>query len=146
MGVLVHRGFPAEEANGVVITKNVINPASSGIYINAQVGEVSVVNPDSGHLPEQLIFKEFSPPEVVVLQRSTLSEGRPVLGPEELDRPACALRAVHNRFRDHYRGVIPSDRFAVDVEFKLDGPQRELFIKQARPWIQPQTVATQCSP
>ncbi len=146
MGVLVHRGFPAEEANGVVITKNVINPASSGIYINAQVGEVSIVNPQTGHLPEQLLFKEFNPPEVVVLQRSTLTEGEPVLGPRELDRLACALRAIHNRFRDHYRDVIPSDRFAVDAEFKLDGPQRELFIKQARPWIQPQTVTTQCSP
>ncbi|MCK6550894.1 hypothetical protein L6R52_33965, partial [Myxococcota bacterium] len=70
MGVLVHRGFPDEEANGVAITTNVVAPESHGFYVNAQVGEISVVQPDGGALPEQLLYKMYDPPEIVVLARS----------------------------------------------------------------------------
>lgn len=144
MGVLVHRGFPGEEANGVAITRNVVNPESHGFYINAQLGEISVVNPNAGVLPEQLLYKLFHPPEVVVLARSSVTGGAPVLQDPELHRLSCALTAAHNRFREHYRQEIPSDRFAVDVEFKIDGSNREVFLKQARPWIEHREVSTSC--
>jgi hypothetical protein len=144
MGVLIHRGFPAEEVNGVAITRNVINPASHGFYINAQAGEISVVNPETGDLPEQLLYQLFFPPEVLVLARSTVTGGAPLLEDAELHRLACALSAAHNHFRDHYRSTIPEAKFAVDVEWKIDGG--EVILKQARPWVERREIQTACNP
>lgn len=135
MGVLIHEGTPNEEANGVAITRNVIAPLSHGFYINAQDGELSVVLPETGDLPEQAIYKMFTPPDIVVLARSTATGGEPVLKTSEMHRLSCALLAVHKRFAAHYRDRIPEDEFAVDVEWKLVGPERALRIKQARPWV-----------
>lgn len=135
MGVLIHEGTPNEEANGVAITRNVIAPASHGFYINAQIGELSVVLPETGDLPEQDIYKLFTPPDIVVLSRSTATGGEPVLENRELHRLSCALLAIHKRFSLHYRDRIPEDQFAADVEWKLVGPERALRIKQARPWV-----------
>ena len=134
MGILIHRGFPGEEVNGVAITANVLNPASHGYYINAQVGEIPVVGPEGGELPEQLIYKAFVPPEVVILARSSVTGGAPVLQAAELSRLACVLRAAHGHLRARYEAQIPGD-FAIDVEFKVDGPERQVSIKQARPWV-----------
>jgi hypothetical protein len=100
MGVLIHRGFPAEEANGVAITRNVVDPGGFGYYINAQIGEISVVNPESGDLPEQLVYKPYNPPEIVVLGRSTVTGGSAVLAETEVHRLGCMLQAAHNHFRD----------------------------------------------
>lgn len=134
MGVLIHRGFPDEEANGVAITTNVLQPDSHGYYLNAQLGELSVVQPETGDLPEQLLYKFYDPPEIVVLGRSTATGGRPVLSSVETHRLACALSAIHARFQDHYRPRLGGEPFAVDVEWKLAGPERALVVKQARPW------------
>ncbi len=141
MGVLIHRGYPSEEANGVAISRNVVDPGGFGYYINAQVGEISVVNPVSGDLPEQILYKAYTPPEVVVLARSTATGGAPVLQEAEIHRLGCILQGIHNHFRDHYRDAIPPERFAADVEFKVDGPDRSVYVKQARPWIEHRPVS-----
>jgi hypothetical protein len=140
MAVLIHRGFPAEEANGVAITRNIVNPASHGFYINAQIGELSVVNPPTGDLPEQLIYQQFFPPEIKVLARSTATNGAPVLRVAELHRLACALSAIHNHFRGLYADRIDPADFAIDAEFKVDGATREVLVKQSRPFTQPKVV------
>lgn len=144
MAVLMNFGTPDEEVNGVAITRNVIAPLSHGFYINAQIGELSVVLPETGDLPEQLIYKLFTVPDIVVLGRSTATEGAPVLEVRETHRLACALSAIHNHFIQHYRQTIDVTNFAVDVEWKLVGPNRELRIKQARPWIAGAVQATSC--
>ena len=144
MGVLIHRGYPAEEANGVAISRNVVDPGGFGHYINAQIGEISVVNPESGDLPEQIVYKPYNPPEIVVLGRSTVTGGAAVLAETEVHRLGCMLQAAHNHFRDHYVPAVPADRFAIDVEFKIDGATREVFFKQARPWIERRTVENNC--
>ncbi len=144
MGVLIHRGFPGEEANGVAITKNIIDPARSGYYINAQVGEISIVNPEGDFVAEQLLYKSFNPPEVSVLVRSSVTNGAPVLSTEEAKRLACAIGAAHNRFADHYTDVVSRADFALDVEFKIDGPNRDVVIKQARPYIGSAFVESTC--
>ncbi|WP_394758982.1 PEP/pyruvate-binding domain-containing protein [Flavobacterium sp.] len=53
MGVLVHRAFPDELANGVVITKNLFRDNFSGITVNVQKEENSVVKPNKGEICEQ---------------------------------------------------------------------------------------------
>lgn len=145
MGVLVHRGFPGEDANGVVITKNIIDPARAGYYVNAQVGEISVVNPEGAFVAEQLLYKAFNPPEISVLARSSVTQGAPVLSLAEAQRLACVVSAAHNRFADHYTDPLTRADFALDVEFKIDGPNRDVVIKQARPYIGVAVVETTCS-
>ena len=56
MGVLIHRSFPEEEANGVVITKNVYRPNYTGISVNVQFGDISVVEPEEGVVCDQLVI------------------------------------------------------------------------------------------
>jgi hypothetical protein len=140
MGVLIHRGFPDEEANGVAITRNVVAPTSHGFYINAQVGEISVVQPETGDLPEQLLYKFYSPPDIVVLARSSVTGGAPVLQNSEAHRLSCILSAINSRFAQHYAARFPDGDFAIDVEWKLAGPDRQVVVKQARPWSQASRV------
>lgn len=55
MGVLCHRNFEDELANGVVITKNLYRPNYRGFVINSQYGETSVVIPPDSAVCEQVI-------------------------------------------------------------------------------------------
>lgn len=52
MGVQINPSFPDEVANGVLVTRNLVNPGSWGFYVNAQKGEESVTNPLGGITPE----------------------------------------------------------------------------------------------
>ena len=64
------------------------------------------------------------------IARSSLTNGAAVLSEAELLRLAGALRAIHERFVPD-----PWDHaHAMDVEFILRGPRRELMVVQARPY------------
>ncbi|NJK84674.1 MAG: hypothetical protein HC906_00485 [Bacteroidales bacterium] len=56
MGILVHRSFPNEDANGVVVTKNLYNAFMPAITINVQVGENSIVLPENHYTPDEIIY------------------------------------------------------------------------------------------
>ena len=60
MGVLVHRSFPDELANGVIITKNIFRENFPGITVNIQKGENSVVKPEKGEICEQFVAYHFN--------------------------------------------------------------------------------------
>ena len=55
MGVLVHHNFDDEVANGVAVTKNPYDPNWPGFYVNVQVGESLVTNPDPDATPDELL-------------------------------------------------------------------------------------------
>ena len=58
MGILVHGAFLAEQANGVAVSRNVLEPTSGEVYyLNAQAGEASVTNPAPGVATEQLVYR-----------------------------------------------------------------------------------------
>jgi hypothetical protein len=135
MAVLVHPAFPSERANGVAISRNVLEPREAeNYYINAQVGEALVTNPAPGVTSEELIFARQRTPEVAYRSHSSLSRGKPVLSLTEIRAVGCNLASIH----DHFRSVLDPQHenswFAMDVEFKFMGPERALFIKQARPY------------
>jgi hypothetical protein len=138
MGILVHRGFGDEQANGVAITANIYEPYVPAYTVNVQVGEVSVVLPPPGFLSDQLLFHTMytdwrTRPGIEYIAHSNVNYGKPVLSPGELVALAeCLLRIkdvffLRSNSIDYYT-------FAMDVEFKLDGPDRKLYIKQARPY------------
>lgn len=152
MGLLVHRGFPDERANGVAITKNLYRPDYYGFVINVQAGETSVVSPPPGVECDQLIC--YSDSDLDFYKKKRVVEyitygnqngGKPVLSPEEVILLTEQLAAI----KKHYWGLVGSrltatgyydeqeiaryNRFALDLEFKFDGAESVLYIKQVRP-------------
>jgi len=134
MGVAVHPAYRDEQVNGVLITRNLADPTVAGYYVNAQRGEVSVTNPTGGALPEVFTVVEAPGGGVqVVRQRfSSLSPGVPLMTQAEATALFVAASQIQAHFAPLY-GASPYD-FPLDMEFKLDGPQRHLVLKQVRPY------------
>lgn len=140
MGCAVNQAFVDEEANGVLVTQNIADPTVAGMYVNVQLGEVSVTNPVSGALPE--IFSIVPAPAGVQVARqrySSLSPDVPILSQSEIVTLFLAANDVRQHFAPLY-GVDPST-LALELEFKLTSPDRALVIKQARPYTPLTTAA-----
>ncbi len=135
MGVAVHQAFPEEAANGVLITQNIADPMVAGMYVNVQLGEVPVTNPENGAVPE--VFSIIPAPsfgtQVVRLAYSNLSPDTPILRDGEIAELYEAAQKVQDHFAKLYRQS--PQLLALDLEFKFHGPERALFIKQARPFL-----------
>lgn len=140
MGLLVHRGFPDETANGVAITTNLYRRDFPGFVINVQRGEISVVAPGDSIICDQFIV--YNTLELgdrgnhVVSDYLTFSNqnnGKPVLSQSQIEQLYDALSQVKSHFysQDHSLTDYPS--FALDIEFKFDG-DKGLYIKQVRPY------------
>lgn len=136
MGVAVHQAFPEEQANGVLITQNIADPLTVGMYVNVQLGEVSVTNPVNGAIPE--IFSIIQGPSgklQVARQRfSSLSPDKPILTDEEIAKLYVAAMQIQKHFAPLYG--IPEYVLKLDLEFKFHGQERNLIIKQVRPYYQ----------
>ena len=137
MGVLVHPNFDDEVANGVAVTKNPFDPNWRGFYVNVQVGESLVTNPDPDATPDELLISAIGPQgeyETQVIRRSTLThDGARVMTPEQLALLTTAMDTIQRRFKIIY-GAQRNRSFAMDIEFKVDLAGR-LVVKQARPWV-----------
>lgn len=132
MAVLVHRSYPNELANGVAITANIFDSTTPAYYVNVQIGEVSVTNPQPGILPDQFLYYWAAlTPATAYLSYSTIAGGEPIMSASEVAQLGRALWAVHEHFRAAFGG---RELYAMDVELKLDSPDRALVLKQARPY------------
>ena len=139
MALLCHPGFPDEMANGVAITGNIydISGVEPAFYINAQVGDASVVLPDADVTTDQLLYYSEQPgqPTVYLGHSNQVEEGETVLDYTQVHKLGEALSAVHEFF---YEAYGDNDFYAMDVEWKLDvpegAPNETIFIKQARPY------------
>ncbi len=136
MGVNVNQAFPDEAANGVLITQNIADPLVAGHYVNVQLGEVPVTNPTDGSLPEvfSIIPGTSSAIQVTRSRYSSLSPDEPILSSAEVIDLFLASRSVQEHFAPLY-GQSPNS-LRLDLEFKFHGPERALFIKQVRPYLQ----------
>jgi len=134
MGVLIEPAFPNERANGVAISRNILDPIyGDASYFNAQAGEASVTNPAPGVTSEQGTYESGRPPRVLYTSRSSLTAD-PVVSTDELTALMCALGAIHKHFQARIDPSHANRWFAMDIEWKLVGPERQLVIKQARPY------------
>jgi hypothetical protein len=134
MGVLLHANFKGEQANGVVVTDDVLYESQGNYYVNTQVGEDLVTNPDAESSPEEILLGWWKEDGHQVVRRSTdAAEGETLLGDEHLADLRDRLAKIHGKFRKLY-GHGEDDQFAMEIEFKItkDG---KLVIKQARPWV-----------
>ena len=139
MGVLVHAAFRDEQANGVAVSRNVLDPTRGDIYyLNAQAGEASVTNPAPGVATEQLVYRWGREPPILYQSASSLLDAfgggrRNVLSPREVEDLSCALHTVHQVFDRLLNPGAEDPWFAMEIEFKFLGPDRRLLVKQARP-------------
>jgi len=133
MGVLVHEAFESERAQGVGVSRNVLDPMYSGShYINAQAGEGAVTNPAPGITTEQIIYDRLrNPPDIRYRSHSNLVDGN-VLEPDEIQELSCALNFLNQHFSKLLDPNEENPYFAVEVEYKFMGAYRDLLIKQAR--------------
>ena len=144
MAVLVHRSFPDEAVNGVAITANIFDTAvmEPGYYINAQVGDVSVVLPPEGITSDQFLYYFDMPRQPIefIAHSNLVPEGETVMSRSQVAELAGALEAIHLFFNELYGPNTPDHFYGMDVEFKFNTDDTsadavpELVIKQARPY------------
>ena len=137
MGVLVHPNYSDELVNGVAVSYDPITLQDNVHYINSQVGEDLVTNPEAYSQPEQLLLASNG--TATVLSHSTLAKSEQLLmSAAQMRQLRSNLDTIHNRFRTLYQ-VQDGDDFAIEIEFKITAANN-LAIKQARPWIFPEPL------
>jgi hypothetical protein len=134
MGVLVHPNYEGEEANGVGVTTDPIYGSQDTYYLNTQLGEDLVTNPDALSIPEEILLGAAPGSGYNLLRPSNqVAAGEQLLSDEQLDQMRHYLGVIDQRFRALY-GIRPAEPFAMEMEYKITA-EGVLAIKQARPWV-----------
>jgi len=136
MGLLCHPNFQQEQSNGVGISIDPIYETEDTFYLNTQVGESLITNPDPNSVPEEILL--YRDPTMsggyLVLRLSNLvNAGELIMDDEHLNQMREYLTVIHDEFAILY-GVAGQEDFAMDIEYKVTA-QNQLTIKQARPWV-----------
>ncbi|MFK8163967.1 MAG: PEP/pyruvate-binding domain-containing protein [Lewinella sp.] len=136
MGVLVHPNFKEEKANGVGVTSDPIYGTNGTYYLNTQVGEDLVTNPEGFSIPEEILLNDTGsgPTGYEILRRSNLiPSNQQILNVDYLDELRGYMQVIHAEFAILY-DAVNDPTFSMDIEYKIDSSS-QLVIKQARPWI-----------
>ena len=138
MGVLVHRNFKGELANGVAVTDDILYQTVGNYYLNTQVGEDLVTNPNEASIPEEMLLDWTRSSNDQVMRLSNRSTaGKPLLSTDHIEQLRKHLARIHARFATLYGTSLEDEKFAMEIEFKVT-KDKQLVIKQARPWVYPQ--------
>ena len=134
MGVLVHPNYKDELANGVAVSFDPFYDTDGAYYVNTQLGEDLVTNPDAYSAPEELLLHQDSSYDV--LARSNLvARDRLLMSDAQMEQLRGHLDAIHDEFAALYEAEAGGP-FAMEIEFKITS-ENVLAIKQARPWVFP---------
>jgi hypothetical protein len=135
MGVLVHPNFKNELANGVGVTTDPFYHTDGTYYLNTQVGDDLVTNPQGPSVPEEILLDAVvvTEDDFMVMNTSNLApKDSLIMKPHYLDQMRQYLAVIHEQFSILYQ-VEDQNMFAMEIEYKIDAEGR-LTIKQARPW------------
>ena len=134
MGVLLHPNYSNELANGVAVTVDPLYQTEGNYYLNTQIGEDLVTNPEAESIPEEILLSAANSSDYTVMRHSNqVGDGELILTPQYLRQLGPMLTAIHSRFGILY-GVRAQDEFAMEIEYKITA-EGTLAIKQARPWV-----------
>ncbi len=136
MGVLVHPNFSDELANGVAVTFNPIVGGVEGYYVNTQLGEDLVTNPEALSVPEEVLLHEpgkYPRDYEVVATSNRVEPGKLLMSGVQMAQLRLHLEVIHDDFAELY-SVEAGEKFAMEIEFKITSDD-VLSIKQARPWV-----------
>ena len=132
MGVLVHPNYSDELANGVAVSFDLLSAEEGTHYVNSQLGEDLVTNPEAHSVPEEVLLHQdgtFS-----ILATSNLVEpGLLLMSVTQMQQLRRHLGVIHTHFKGLYNPAAGKP-FAMEIEFKITS-ENILAIKQARPWV-----------
>ena len=136
MGVLIHPNFADELANGVAVTDDVVYQTIGNYYLNTQVGEDMVTNPEEQSMPEEILMDWWDSSNYRVVTTSNRTTGSErILTDTYLRQLSGYLRIIHYKFNQLYGHVGQTKDRSMEIEFKITSDGK-LSIKQARPWGQ----------
>lgn len=137
MGILCHPNYSDEKVNGVGLSTDPVYNTESTFYLNSQLGEELITNPDTSFVPEEILLDKvpISANDYLIIRHSNLiSSDSLLLGEPHLDQMREYLSVIHNEFKKLYQAESNST-FAMDIEYKIT-KENQLIIKQARPWVE----------
>ena len=132
MGVLVHPNYTDELANGVAVSFDPVRGRDGAYYVNTQVGEDLVTNPDAHSVPEEILLNQSGSYTILWTSNQVLP-GQLLLSHAQRRQLRQHLTVIH----DHFKGLYnpgADEPFAMEIEFKITSDDI-LAIKQARPWV-----------
>ena len=132
MGVLVHPNYSDEPANGVAVSFDPFGGREGAYYVNTQVGEDLVTNPDALSAPEEILLLSGGSYEVLVYSNQVESE-QLIMSDAQMTQLRGHLTVIHDKFEELYDPAA-DEPFAMEIEFKITSANI-LAIKQARPWV-----------
>ena len=143
MGVLVHPNYSDELANGVAVSFDPFY-GTGGYYVNTQLGEDLVTNPDALSVPEEVLLHRQKITYSVLATSNQVPDGRLLMSDDQMYQLRVYLGIIHKRFADLY-GVEAGEPFAMETEFKITS-DNVLAIKQARPWVFSEAAVAEIPP
>ena len=132
MGVLVHPNYSDELANGVAVSFDPNHHTYGSYYVNTQLGEDLVTNPEAHSVPEEILLHRDGTHSVLATSNQ-VTTGQLLMSDAQMDQLRSSLRVIHEEFEDLY-AVESNEPFAIEIEFKITS-DNILAIKQARPWV-----------
>ena len=139
MGILVHPNYSDERANGVAVSFDPIRGYSNYYYLNTQLGEDLVTNPEADSEPEEILLHRSGDFYEVLATSNQIEPGALLMADLQMKQLAEHLTVIH----DHFARLYPARPYAIEIEFKITEADI-LAIKQARPWVY--GAATSSSP
>ena len=133
MGVLVHPSYQDELANGVAVSFDPIYGSDEYYYVNTQLGEDLVTNPDAQSVPEEIQLHQNGNFYSVLATSNQVPPGQLLMSNAQLNQLGDHLTVIHEQFAVLYNPA-PDEQFAMEIEFKITS-DNILAIKQARPWV-----------
>ena len=117
IGVLVHPNYSDELANGVAVSFDPTKSINGGYYVNTQVGEDLVTNPDAHSVPEEIVLNKFGS-YTVLATSNQMPPGQLLMSYDQLKQLRRHLAMIHEQFTVLY-GIGPDEPFAMEIEFKI---------------------------
>ena len=137
MGILCHPNYQDEKANGVGVSTDPVYNTINTFYLNTQVGEDLITNPNAASIPEELLLDRVQENgndfDYTIVRRSNLIANDSLIIEEYMDEMRDYLSTIHDEFERLYE-ANGNPNFAMDIEYKITSDDR-LIIKQARPWV-----------
>ena len=132
MGILVHPSYQDELVNGVAVSFDPVTAREGWYYVNSQVGEDLVTNPDALSVPEELLLGPYGS-NIVLSASNQAQPGQLLINRTQLRQLREHLEEIHDHFKELYNPGA-GESFAMEIEFKITSDSI-LAIKQARPWV-----------
>lgn len=136
MGVLCHPNYEDERANGVGVSVDPLYNTENTFYLNTQVGEELITNPNGNSIPEEVLLDREDGNEIdhIIIQGSNFLPADSIMMSEIYrEQMRDFLTVIHDEFEILYNAK-EGDNFAMDIEYKITA-EDQLIIKQARPWL-----------